>query len=402
MSQTVSILQMLGKLRTKGSYLTRMKVISQLWESFSSLSAKERTRILFELGLEGAGEALEKFLANPGTYYFEILELADAGLKRLSPEQLEKLARGLLSPEECETLLAAARESVQGGNADQGTPPPTPTESEQDHGKDRRTAPEFEAIEPAPDAREITSPVESNRESPILSAILEEREQESVDEEVSGLEGSSLPDKPEIEPPEPSNEKVREAVQDTASTVAPTRPDESGRPGREGAPRIERMDYPVDPVPLSLPIEDTTETGKAVRKAPSFSDSVTGLTGWDRPSAREKFPYRDYRRLTADSSGLKDWSLADLAEHLKEFPEGWMRRRLLTRYIGGLESAPDDRLLRLMRENSCRPADYAWYVAALLRRADLTPEFRKKILESAPNKLLRRRIKRMMAAMHPG
>jgi len=397
MSQAATVLKLLGKLKSGGSYFSRMKMISQLWESFSNLSPKNRTKLLMDLGLEGAEAVLEKFLSNPGTYYFEILELANTALNKLSPEQLEKLSKGHLSSSESEMLLTAVRESVVDEVKEKSPPPRPPI-----------------PLEPLPDLKETISVPETDKDTEQTRDRLPERKSKktepiqkdrmsSVTEITGAAAAATLASTYSVSKGIKSDSGPK-ADEGTTSKPKDIRAEKVSSPAKEAA-ISELKQKPIVEKSIVFEAENLEYSWEPPKNQPK-SDSPEPLShSIQVPDERyrDESPSQMYRNLSRDSDAMKTWTTDELSSILDRLPPGWMRRRLLSRYLSELSKQPSDSissdLINLMKENTLRPTDYLWFVSAVVRDIEPTQTTIDRILDSSPNAVIKRRVERLLESV---
>jgi len=370
MSQTAAILDLLKKLHTEESYFSRMKLISKLWETFSKLSPKDRTKMLVALGLDGAQGTLDKFLANPGTYYYEILDLADSALKRLSPEHLQNLSRGHLSSEDSEMILDAIRESVEEEVREESASvrPPDPPGNGKPRNLEKKSS--GAVIEndtsyraqrkPIPLIKEVDGLVTSSKEEDIQEPLPDSMKPAELSEEQVSAESET-----ETEPA--ADEKMQVSGKEKISTPFLFETDR----GVIAWENIEDQEVQIDsggsadfsPVDIEIPAVET--------------------------------PVRLYWKTTRNQALMEKWSVQELRENLNRFPSGWMKRRILTRYLeSNSRLAIDQKLMQVLEENTNSPTDYLWYAKTLIRNFQFSDSNISLILDFAPTPMIRRSLEK--------
>ncbi len=280
--QPLQFAQLTKDLRSAGTQLDQLKVLIRRWNTLRDLSAGERKQLALELGWDSA-EALVEKLGQRGGLSPSKLFKAVREAERNQPGALAEIFSGLRDPgrrkEAADRGLTMAQEVVRSLHQ--------VSDAKQ---KARVAPPPKKVIPPPPPGPETDAAVEAEPQSELAP------------------------------PPRPI---ALETV--PAEVVAPEQDEEE--PVAEPAPRA--APEPSPPAPAEPPQPDLW--AQQAKRASDRLAAPVRETDW-RPAAAP--PATTLMRRFRDLAQLPDQLEKDAARRvLEQFPEGWSRRRALTRLL---------------------------------------------------------------------
>lgn len=345
--------ELIAQLRNARTPLARARVVVGAWRTVRSLSPRDRSNLVTQLGLEGADDLVETIAAHQGTKAPVELIQAVNQMQKLDPEELRSAALRMRDPRQRGAVI---QEGLKALETKLAGPPPGPPAG-------------FTAARPAPPA--TPPPAPPPRAAPAAAAA---SAPVTVMPATSWpLRASTPPAAPVAQPapaaPEPAPAvKAEPAPSPVVLTPVPI-------PSPPPAPE------PARPVPAASAVPATVANPPAAAVRGSLAEELAAVTVL---TAR----FRLLRRRLAAARQLSPGELRGVVE---VFEDGWARRRALSEILrAGIPARTADALA--LMETLGSPADRAWCLGTLADSRTLSSEERATIIQAAPTPAGRRRL----------
>jgi len=344
--------ELLRQIKGNSSPLDRLRTLALGWRTVRALSPEERSELALRLGVDGAGDLVERLAKRSGGVApTELLEAVHAA-RAAEPTKLRSLLSRVRDRDSRKQLLADGMRAVGRGLL---------AEDEPDL---------FEPLPPTPEPAAVSPGVTPAPPPP------EEPEQ------VTPPRPEPPPEVPPATPPAPTVVGRHPPAQPSLPEPLPTTPRDFAQHRQAPSPA------PGRPRPaLATPAAGTPAATSAV----TALDRYLGTVNLERSLAGR---LRVLRRM---AHGWTGFSSDQLRPVLESFPEGWSRRRALVILLShGLPSGADEALDLLAELPG--DLDRMWALSALVRSRRLTIEQREAALDLVASLTTRRRLRRLANA----
>lgn len=330
-SPSAQAAELIARLRSARSPLARARVVIGAWRTVRSLSPRDRSDLVTQLGLEGADDLVEVIAAHQGSKPPVELIQAVNQMQKLDPDDLQSVVRRMRDPRRRSAAIQEGLKALETLEANLAGPPPGPPAG-------------FTASRPAAPAP--PAPPVPAQPAP-----------------VTVMPAASWPLRAATPSPQPQPAPSPVAAPAApAPALAPEPPKPAGRPA------------PVQPAPAAEPA-----AAAAVRA--SLAEELAAV-----PVLTSRF--RLLRRRLAAARRL---SPAELRGVVEAFEDGWARRRALSELLeAGLPARAADALALVDTLQS--PGDRTWCLGTLADSRLLSSEEKAALLQAAPTPAGRRRL----------
>jgi hypothetical protein len=304
--------RLLKEVRRISSPLQRMKLLARGWRSIQRLTPGDRRELAKHVGVEGAGNLIERMAAQKGRVGPALIQRALDKVRESDPEQLGRLLAALRDPRQRVSLIEKGVEKLAGslGESEEAPPVEEPEPAAKIEQEPERVPEREPAAEPAP--------------QPILEA-----EPEPLSE--ARPEPEPKPEPESKIPPEPKREPEPELTPDP-------KPDPGQQPESDTA------------IEAATPRADNRLLGKIER-----TESLT----------------RRFRVLREDVEQALHLDVDQLERLLDSFAQEWARRRVLSTLLQVGVPRDSGQALRLI-EKLESPVGRKWCARILLRERTLS------------------------------
>lgn len=328
--------ELIAQLRDAKTPLARVRVVVRAWRAVRSLSPRDRSNLITQLGLEGADDLVEAIAAHQGTKPPVELIQAVNQMNRLDPEELRSVATRMRDPNQRGAVIQEGLKALETKLAgpERPTPPPGPPTG-------------FTTARPP-------APPPAAPQAPVVV-----------------MPAASWP--------------LREATPSAPPQPVPV-PQAAPAPAPAPAVKIEPVAAPV----VVTPVQAAPEPPKpAPVPAPEPAAAVRGSLAEELaavPALTSRF-----RLLRRRLSAVRQLSPGELRGVLEVFADGWARRRALTELLeAGIPGRTADALALVDTLQS--PGDRSWCLGTLVDSRSLSSEERSVLLQAAPTAAGRRRL----------
>lgn len=326
--------ELIAQLRDAKTPLARVRVVVRAWRTVRSLSPKDRSNLITQLGLEGADDLVEAIAEHQGSKPPAELVKAVNEMQKLDPDELRSAARRMRDPGQRGAVIREGLKALETKLAGPEPPPGPPAG--------------FTTARPA-------APPPAPPPPPVAAAP------------VTVKPATSWP--------------LREATPPSQPAPAPAPTPAATKP--TPAPVV------VNPVPVAaVPAPAPQPPKPAPEPTPAAASARRGLAEELAAVPVLTSRFRLLRRRLAD---VRQLSPADLRAVVEAFADGWARRRALSELLeAGIPARTADALALVDTLQS--PADRAWCLGTLADSRTLSSEEKATLLQAVPTPAGRRRL----------
>jgi len=347
------LLTLIRELQQANTPLDRLRHLALAWRTVRELSADERADLAIALGVDEAHDLVEGLAQRRGGVAPTTLLEAVESARRAEPGKLRELLAEVRTPERRAGLLERGLAAAQAALS-----PP--------------------ASSPTPDDADNRSTGDETSDE-LLAA-----------DEIPRTEKTPPAAEPPAAPPPPPQAAPDPTPPHSESGAGDTSP----RHARSSTVRHR----PPTPKPTQLERHPPVRhTGSATRRPQPRRDRTPSAKPSNRTSLVEQIldsdrPLLQLRRVSEGESSLVASPPVELEELIGALPDGWVRRRAISRLIeAGLDTGTALHLVATMAASANR----RWCLATLMRRSKLTPSDLDRVLDLVESEGQRRSLTRL-------
>lgn len=344
--------QLVAQLRDAKTPLARARVVVSAWRAVRSLSPRDRSNLITQLGLEGADDLVEAIAAHEGTKPPVELMQAVNQMQKLDPDELRSVATRMRDPRQRGAVIKEGLKTLETKLAGPAPAPPPP-------GPPAGFTTARPPV-PAPAAAPARPPAPPQAPVAVMPAV-------------------SWPLREATTPsPQPAPQAAPVPVPAPAAKVEPAAPPVVVTP----VPPAPQPPKPVLSQPAPAP---ASEPAVAVRG--NLAEELAAV-----PVLTSRF-----RLLRRRLAAVRQLSPGELRGVVEVFADGWARRRALSELLeAGIPARTAEALALVGTLQS--PGDRSWCLSTLAGSRALSSEERAILLQAAPSPAGRRRLELRLGA----